>query len=280
LGSMKRLKKPWHGRGKGSLFPVRDEPLRVKDVLHSRPLYYMQGKEVHKGSFEHGKVVEGPAIDVKGDTRRGYETGQQTCMELTPSKLAQREELADKVDGGTILETHAGKGNLSANVYADAADKLVLVDKDKSLLSKADQKLNGKVKHETVVANNTDWLKDTLKPEELRNLKLVDFDPFGSPSGTMKAFFKRFPVRHKLLVGVTDGSKTYIGYKKGQAAHKWLKANYGIDLNAQGTREDQIRVLDSFMQVLGRYHGFTVKPINAGFGKQTAVYAGYELTPK
>jgi hypothetical protein len=34
------------------------------------------------------------------------------------------------------------------------------------------------------------------------------------------------------------------------------------------------------MQVLGQHHGFTVKPVNAGFGKQTAVYAGYALTPR
>jgi hypothetical protein len=240
----------------------------------------MKGHQVHKGVLEKGEVVEGEPVKAGGSERRSYATPQSTCPELTPSKAVQRTELAGKVNGGTILETHAGKGNLSKEVYAKKADKLVLIEKNKQLLSQADKKLDGRVKHEVIPADNVKWLSSEMAPSQLKNLRLVDFDPFGSPADSMKAFFKRFPVKRKLLVAVTDGSKTYIGYRKGSSARRWLKTNYGIDLNAQGTREDQIRVLDSFMKVLGQHHHFNVRPINAGFGKQTAVYAGYKLTPK
>jgi tRNA G26 N,N-dimethylase Trm1 len=240
----------------------------------------MEGGKAHKGTLTNGQMVPGPAVDVKGSLKRTYSTPGQTCPEMTPSKVAQRTELAKKVDGGTILETHAGKGNLTAGVYSKVADKVVLVDKSKASLDTADTKLKGKVAHEVIPSDNVKWLESEMAPEQLRNLKLVDFDPFGSPANPMKAFFKRFPVKHRMLVAVTDGSKTYIGYKKGSAARKWLRHQYGINLNAQGTREDQIRVLDSFMQVLGQHHAFSVKPVNAGFGKQTAVYAGYALTPR
>lgn len=283
--------KGWRTRRKGTVnqkgnrFETEVSPLTLGDYLTKRswarrPLFYMKEGKAHKGVLDKGEVKEGPVVDAQGNQKRTYSTPQQTCPELTPSKAAQREELAENVNGGTVLETHAGKGNLTDVVYAKAADKVVLVDQNKQLLNKADEKLNGKVKHEVIQADNVDWLKNEMKPQQLKNLKLVDFDPFGSPAEPMKAFFKRFPVKHKLMVGVTDGSKTYIGYKKGSTARSWLRKNYGIDLKASGTREDQIRVLDAFMKVLGQHHGFNVRPINAGFGKQTAVYAGYELSPK
>jgi hypothetical protein len=284
----RRLKKARRGRPKGSIFLVRGigASATVKELARApiswkkRPLYYMDGKEVHKGSLQNGEVVEGPAVNVKGDMRRGYNTPSQTAMELTPSKAAQRTELANKISGGTVLELQAGKGNLSKQVYAPVADKIVMVDKSQQSLNKADAKLAGKVPHETIAANNVEWLKEEVDPSQFRNLRLVDFDPFGSPADAMKAFFRNFPIEKRLIIGVTDGSKTYLGYKQGGEGRKWLKETYGIDLDSSGTREEQIKVLDTFMQTLGRKYGFNVKPINAGFGKQTAVYAGYEIAPK
>jgi tRNA G26 N,N-dimethylase Trm1 len=242
----------------------------------------MKGSEVHEGTFANGKLEEGPPVAPKsvGSLALTYTTAEGKCPELTPSKVVQRSELADKVDGGTVLEAYAGKGNLTDTVYAKAADKVVLVDKNQQALNRATAKLKGKVKTETVCMDNTKWLENEMSPSELHNLKLIDFDAFGSPADPMKAFFKRFPVKHKMFVAVTDGSKSYIGFNKGAAAKSWLRRNYGIDLNASGSREDQVRILDNFMQVLGRHHGFNVKPINAGFGKQLAVYAGYQITPK
>lgn len=247
-----------------------------------RPLYYMKEGEVRKGVLQGGEVVEGEPVASKvGNEKLGYTTAQQKCPELTPSKAVQRTELAEKIDGGTVLELFAGKGNLSDKVYSKEADKIVLVEKQPALLKKADEKLNGKVKHEAVCADNLDWLRNELTQDQIRKLRpsLVDFDPFGSPAATMKEFFKQVPIRKKTFIAVTDGSKMYLGYKKGAAAHSWLRKNYGIDLNAQGTREDQIRVLDAFMQTLGRHYNFKVRPVNAGFGKHNAVYAGYEIVP-
>lgn len=274
-------------RRKAQAFLVQDDPkvaARKRAISQKqRPLYYMKEGEVHKGALQNGELVEGEVVDSKGgNERRGYNTASnQKCPELTPSKAVQRTELAEKIDGGTVLELFAGKGNLSDKVYSKEADKIVLVEKQPSLLKKADQKLDGKVKHETVCADNLDWLRNELNRDQISKLRpsLVDFDPFGSPAASMKEFFKQVPIRRKTFVAVTDGSKMYLGYKKGAAAHSWLRKNYGIDLNSQGTREDQVRVLDAFMQTLGRQYNFKVRAVNAGFGKHNAVYAGYEIVP-
>lgn len=233
--------------------------------------------------FEDGQVkpVEDGELKEAGSLNRGYKTPGQTCPDLTPTKMVQRQEIAEKIGGGTVLEAYAGKGELSDKVYAKSdADKIVMVDKDEKLLEKADKRLDGKVHHEAIASDNVEWLENEMKPEQLKNLKLVDFDAFGSPAKPMRSFFKHFPIRRKMFVTVTDGSKIFLGYKKGYDAMKWLRQNYGIQIKTQGTREDQIRILDAFMKAQGQVYGFNVKPINVAYGKHHAVYAGYEITPK
>lgn len=271
---------------KGLRFPVvpRSKFLAAKrkPTFKLRPAYILKDGKVQPAVFEDGqvKVVEGEEAKDVGSLKRGYKTPSQTCPDLTPTKMVQRQEVAEKLSGGTVLEAFAGKGELSEKVYADKADKIVLVDKDEKLLEKADKRLDGKVKHEAVASDNVEWLENEMSPEQLKNLKLVDFDAFGSPAKQMRAFFKNFPVRRKMFVTVTDGSKIFLGYKKGYDAMKWLRQNYGIQLKTNATREDQIRILDAFMKAQGQVYGFNVRPINAAFGKHHAVYAGYELTPK
>jgi tRNA G26 N,N-dimethylase Trm1 len=238
---------------------------------------------VHQAVFEDDrmKMVEDGVIQEVGSLKRSYRTPDQTCPELTPTKAVQREELASKLKGGTVLETYAGEGHLSKEVYAKSkASKIVMVDKNEKLLKKANEKLRGKVKHEAVVSDNVKWLENKMKPTVLKKLKLVDFDAFGSPAKPMKSFFKHFPVKRKMYVAVTDGSKIFLGYKRGYAQQKWLKEHYGIQMKSKGTREDQIRILDAFMKAQGQVHGFNVKPINVAYGRHHAVYAGYEISPR
>jgi hypothetical protein len=71
-----------------------------------------------------------------------------------------------------------------------------------------------------------------------------------------------------------------LGYKRGYDQQRWLKEHYGIQMKSEGTREDQIRILDAFVKAQGQVHGFKVKPINVAYGKHHAVYAGYEISPK
>jgi tRNA G26 N,N-dimethylase Trm1 len=236
---------------------------------------------VHEAVFD-GKmnpVADGEVKEV-GSLKRGYRTPDQTCPDLTPSKEVQRQELADKLRGGTVLETYAGKGELSEKVYSKKADKIVALDKNKELLMKTDRRLDRKVKHEVIVSDNVKWLDKHMDPKQLEKLRLVDFDAFGSPAKPARSFFKHFPIRRKMYVALTDGSKMFLGYKKGYDQQKWLRENYGIHMKSKGTREDQIRILDAFMKAQGQVHGFNVQPINVAYDKHHAVYAGYEISPK
>ena len=267
---------------KGKPFPISSNKLlqvRKNPSWHSRPGYFLKDGKIQEAVFEDGKMNPvDVAVRQVGSLERSYKTPGQSCPKLTPSKLVQREELAEKIEGGKVLEAYAGEGNLS-EVYAKKADEIVAIDKNEELLEKADKRLDRKVKHETIVSDNVKWLENEMQPQQLKDLKLVDFDAFGSPAEPMKAFFNNFPIKRKMFVAVTDGSKIFLGYKRPSEARRWLKANYGIDLKTQGTREDQIRILDAFMQTLGQVHKFKVKPVNVGFGKHHAVYAGYEIAP-
>jgi len=203
-----------------------------------------------------------------------------TSPDLTPSKLFQRKAATEKLSKGTVLELFAGRGNLSQEVWSKKANDIVLVDKNKKFLATADKKLKGKVKHETIVANNIKWLQNEMEPHKLKNLKAVDFDAFGSPAKQVKAFFDNYPVKKSMLVCLTD-SNIFVAFQKDRpVGRKFLKEHYGLDLKPTGKREDQIKALDSLMQQQGRKHHFIVKPVNVGFGQRQTVYAAYKITPK
>lgn len=272
----KRLKKDRRGRKKGDVFPVRP-------TWQKRPGYILSHGKVIPAVFEDGKMkpLEGE-IDTQGSMERGYITPDQTCPNLTPSKAVQRQELAERIKGGQILETHAGKGHLSELYAKSGADEIIMVDKNASLLKQAEKRVKGKVKHKAIVADNVSWLENEMKPSQLKRLKLVDADAFGCPADALRSFFKKFPIRRKMYVAVTDGSKIWLGYKKADPKDqaRWMKKHYGIVRESSGTREDQVKLLDAFMKAQGQVHGFKVKPINVAYGKHHAVYAGYELSPK
>jgi hypothetical protein len=246
--------------------------------LKPRPVFFVKDKQLLKGILApNGEVDDPQPIENVSVSTGQYE--KVNAPNLYPAKEAQRKDLVKSVDGGTVLELNAGRGNLTREVYAKKLDKAVLVDEDKRALASADKKLNGKIKHETNVGKNVKWLENEMSPAELKNLKVVDFDPFGSPSDCMKTFFDEFPVKRSMFIGVTDGSKRYLGYVPSKKGSAWLKENYGVEMHADGSREDQIRVLDAFMVKQGQKHGFHVTPINVGYGRGCAVYAGYKITP-
>jgi len=250
------------GRVRGPIFPNADEV----------------------GYFKDQKDNVQPIINPKmGDKKRSYETPHGSCPELHPAKVAQRKALADKITSkGTVLEVYAGKGNLSREVYAKKANEVVLVDQNAELLKKADSALKGKVRRQLIVADNREWLNNQMGQPQLKNLKLVDFDAFGSPADTMRIFFDNYEVKKPLLVGLTDGSGIYLGFKQNAEGRKWLREHYGVDVlpGHFGTREQQVQILNKFMKAQGRRHGFRVEPISVAHGDVKTIYAGYKVSPK
>jgi hypothetical protein len=249
----------------------------IRRKFVSRPVFLVKDHKLQKGTLTASGVVDAEPIG-KGTVKEGdYE--KAGCPSLYPAKEAQRKELIKSVDGGTVLETNAGVGNLTKEIYSKKLSNAVLLDSDKKALATADRKLKGRIRHETQVGNNVAWLEGEMSPADLKNLKVVDFDPFGSPSDSMKAFFDNYPVKRSIFIGITDGSKRYLGYVNSRKGRAWLKKHYGVDMNADGSREDQVKVLDAFMQNQGNKHGFHVTPINVGYGRGCAIYAGYKITP-
>lgn len=209
--------------------------------------------------------------------------------ELHPEKLRQRRELANQLKRkGDVLEVFAGEGELTEEVYANRkVGKVVLVDKDADSLAEADRRLKGKVRREIVVADNRQWLANEMDSKTLRNLKLVDFDAYGSPADQIRLFFDNYPVEKPLLVALTDGSAFWVGFHQNAEGRRWLKKKYGLDVLPKqvgniryGTRQQQLAVLNKFMKNQGQKHGFKVEPVNVAFGDRRTIYAGYKVTPK
>jgi len=266
----------------------------VKPSWKRRPIFTLRKGEVEMGIYDKDRGIIGSVPIASYDPHllnQGYvdETRppnlpgvkRWSSPDLTPSKLVQRQAVAEKMNGGTVLELYAGKGNLSNEVWASKADKLVLVDKNPSFLKEADRKLKGKVKREIIVADNLKWLRNVMKPEELGRVKAVDFDAFGSPSTGMKTFFDNYPIRNMMFICVTDGSNIFLAFqRKRKSALNFLRKHYGLTFEPTGKREDQIKALDALMQQQGRKHDFSVEPINVAFGKRQSVYAAYKISPK
>lgn len=259
---------------KNSPFSEPSQPKKAKQLGDGRLVM---------GCFtdESGKIR--PLTVSKGDKVDRYAAGSYgSTPTLHPAKLKQRQILADRMgEKGTVLEVYAGKGELTNAVYSKKADRVVMVDKNPRFLSEADKKLQGKVKREMILGDNTAWLKEAMNPTELRNLKLVDFDAYGTPAENVKAFFDRYPINKTMFVALTDGSQLFVAYKQNAEGRRWLRNNYGIDVlpGRFGKREDQVRILNEFMEAQGRKHGFKVEPISVAHGVH-AIYAGYKITPK
>ena len=167
-------------------------------------------------SIQHlSKEVPSKASSVESVKAKAYITPSESmCPALHPNKAAQRSELVENLKGGTVLELFAGEGNLSKHVYADKADRIIAVDMDSRALKKAEEKLKDNIEVETYPSHNVDWIENKLPEMQLGDLKVVDFDAFGSPADSMKAFFENYKVTHPMRVGVTDGSSVYVSHAK------------------------------------------------------------------
>jgi len=258
--------------------------------FQKRPLYFMKGTTVHVGvlnknngevenavpiaSFDKSKLTRSYDTDSLRKNKPGALVHYNGSPDMTPSKLWQRRAMAEMLKGGTVVELFAGKGHLSKE-WAKKAGKMILVDKNKEYLKEAEGSVKG-TPHEIVPANNLNWLENELPQEKIRNLKVVDFDAFGSPVIQLRAFFANNKINNTMMVAVTDGSCMYVKLGESAQSKRFCKENYGVQLD--GSRLDQIKALDKVMLDLGRRHHFKVAPINAAYGRQT-VYAGYKITP-
>jgi len=242
---------------------------------------------VKKRDRPYHRIEASPkTVEVRSGKTKAYITkGELVAPSLHPNKLEQRKELVKDVKGGTVVEMFAGEGNLTKQVYADKmkADKIVAVDVDSRALKKVEEKVKDKTEIETYPSHNVKWAEQQLPYQDLRDVKVVDFDAFGSPADAVQAFFDNYEVKRPMRVGLTDGSGLYIaqlGVADDEAKRReWIRKEFGVSYSGQWNREKQKQILDNFMERQGREHGFKVQKVNEAHGDQWAIYKGYKIIP-
>jgi len=251
---------------------------RVDPVVESWPsLQEAAGWRLTKrGTWE-------PIRGKRAAKRKTYATPWgNTAPSLHRVKLEQRKALLDWMDRrGTILELYAGRGNLTRNLYASRAKKLILVDKDPEALKYNYAKLGGHKYKAELHAMDCEQYLEQLDPSSLDDLVLVDFDAFGSPGPAIRKFFEVYKVDRPLLVAITDGGKYYATLHQNAEGRRYMRTAYGVDkVPRDTTRNGMLRTLDKMMENEGRRHGFKVKRISVGANDKQTLYVGYLVTPR
>lgn len=200
---------------------------------------------------------------------------------LNPAKYHQRLELTRGMDrDGTILEIYGGKGNLTRAVYKGKARRHIIVDKHPARRKLAKQLPNADLVIQDEYAGR--WLEEELPELKIENLTLVDLDPYGSPGKDIQRFFANHTIRQPTRIAVTDGYALRLGLLKSSPAEarQEVYARYLTEDFGDGTRENQIRLLDNLMREMGRRHDLTVDQVNSSHGEAKTVYAGYLVRPR
>jgi len=237
----------------------------------------------HVDGFFDNKQVSPIIVEGEKQTRR-YSTGsilkgeRVTAPTLHKAKVEQRRRVVERMPRGAVLELYAGKGYLTKEVYSKKATRVILVDSDKKALQSANTRLKGRVRKEIYVGNNKKWIEE-MDPAEFKDLTLVDFDAFGTPTETMSNFFDHYPIKKPLYVTATDGSALYYQQNPNARGKKSAKRLYHNVPRDYGTVRGQVDMLSTFMDKEGQKHHFKVEPISIAKGNNVTIYAGYLLKP-
>jgi len=174
---------------------------------------------------------------------------------------------------GTIVDLFAGEGIVS-EIYKPHAERLILVDDDKRKLGSAKRRLqNGSVEYFNM--DNFKFMEEILP--SIRNLTLVDFDPYGSVGKHLQAFFNAYPVKHQFILCLTDGATKDI---RGIMQDDAWREHYLSDRKEVG-KYDWPDLIEALLRKLGSTHGFEIRQINGGWNSDYgAWYASYLIQPK
>jgi hypothetical protein len=238
----------------------------------------------HTDGFFDNKNVKPIIIEEKKQSR-GYTTSgirnrkRVTAPTLHKAKVEQRRKVVERMPRGAVLELYAGKGYLTKEVYSKKATRVILVDSNKNSLNSANRRLKGTVKRELIAENNKKWIENEMDPAELRDLTLVDFDAFGSPTETMSTFFDHYPIKRPLYITATDGAAQYYQQNPNARGKESARRLYHNVPRNYGTVRGQVEMLDTFLDKEGRIHHFRAEPVSLAKGNASTIYAGYKLVP-
>ena len=202
------------------------------------------------------------------------------AYKLSPAKHAQRKDLLRYARRGTVLELHAGQGNVTS-IYKPHARKIIQVDTDRAALRKAKERA-GRTPLEQHAMDNRDYIAQ-LKPGQPAGLAIVDMDPYGTVGPIFREFFAKYKVKQPLVVALTDGSGTFRTFKLNSLDSKpeeWFRENYGVTGSAM-TDKEMPAILDAMVNKAGERHGFKAVRLNVAKqkGNGHVIHAGYLLKP-
>lgn len=139
------------------------------------------------------KLFQGPAYEGSDGFLSEEADGEKLNLRMQAFKLMPHE---------TVLDLYAGKGFL-AWLYGKHCRRLICVEKDPAYFKVLKRNL-AEFRHvELYNCDNLKFLAGKLRRDE--RLTFVDFDAYGIPALQIQRFFQAYPIRHALIIALTDG---------------------------------------------------------------------------
>lgn len=201
-------------------------------------------------------AVDRPLVDSKSLGPGGVKT------ELDAEKVRQRLQAVKVASGrGLAIELYGGEGKLTRAVYADAFERVVVVEKDKEAFERLERATAELGQIELLNEDNVEVVTEGLV--EYGAFDLVDFDAYGCPTLLVGALFEELAAAgeaspEEFVLCLTDGM---LGLVKVRG-----RANFGRYYLAG---PDEVRQADD-----GLWEGF--EELQAEFVRKVAGQAGYD----
>ncbi|RLG92251.1 MAG: hypothetical protein DRO36_02010 [Candidatus Hecatellales archaeon] len=223
------------------------------------------------------KLFQGPAYEGLGGP---------LSVEADRDKVDLRLQVYRMFPQKVVLDLFAGKGYLAWLYAKHGCEKIVCVEKNKKyfeVLKRNMAEFDGRIV--LVNMDNLEWLEEKLNPDE--QITYVDFDAFGVPTPQIKKFFMRYPIRHGLIVSITDGliynfrRMSNVDLRKHYLQDFYLDVEAGKPKSIQNLGEYCIQIQKQFMDILCMRYNAQAFPLYFKVNsRHAAVYSSYLILPK
>ncbi|RLI04987.1 hypothetical protein DRO26_03585 [Candidatus Bathyarchaeota archaeon] len=206
--------------------------------------------------------------------------------EADEEKISLRMQVFGMFPQKTVLDLFAGKGYLAWLYAKHGCEKIVCVEKDPkyfSILKQNMAEFGDRVV--LILGDNLRFLDKKLDFEH--PVTYVDFDAFGIPTPQIQKFFKNYPIKHGLIISITDSliynfrRMSNVNLRKHYLQDFCLEEDTGKPKSIQDLGEYCIQIQRNFMDILCMKYNAQAYPlyfkVNSRF---TAVYSSYLILPK
>jgi len=222
------------------------------------------------------RLFQGPAYEGVGGA---------LSREADEEKVSLRMQTYSLWPQHTVLDLYAGKGYLSWLYARHGCKKIVCVEKDERYFRVLKQNMaEFKGKAVLMQGSNLEFLENQLDPDE--QVTYVDFDAFGVPTIQIQKFFEKYPIRHSLVMAVTDGVIFNFRRLSNTDLHRYYLQDFLIEQvrackSIQDLGEYCIQIQRQFIDILCMKHEAQAFPLYFKVNRRcTAIYSAYMILPK